>query len=466
MIKTNQNDIFNEINQLISSNNFKEADKLRLANKSIFTSEVNLFLEALVLSSIGKLEQSIKLYEKSIELNKNYLISYLKIADIYDSLKNLTKSEEYLKKALLVKNDSDIIYNSLGYNLYKQNKLDESIVSLKIAIRINNKNYKSFFNLANSFFKKKQYQDAIIYYKKTIEVNKNCPEVYFHLAETYKINSSIDLAIHCFKIALQDKTTWLRREKIIAKILELFLINNDENEYENYIKELSYTLPDNRRIAATSAFISNQFKLPNPHPFCPNPLDFIYKGSLNNYVKDYEFFLMSLLNEINALSFKWEPSGKTTRNGFGTTENLSDKKIPLFADFEKFILKEVNKYYQEHKNSNIGYIKNWPKNFRIQSWSNRLKKQGYNITHIHPTGWISGVFYLKIPKNIKDDEAGIEFSLHGDDYFIKNIKNIKTAQLIPSEGDIIFFPSSLFHRTIPFTSDEERICIAFDLCKV
>ena len=25
------------------------------------------------------------------------------------------------------------------------------------------------------------------------------------------------------------------------------------------------------------------------------------------------------------------------------------------------------------------------------------------------------------------------------------------------------FPSSLFHRTIPFRSDEERLCIAFDL---
>tara|TARA_B110000305_G_scaffold32642_1_gene31776 strand:+ start:227 stop:376 length:150 start_codon:yes stop_codon:yes gene_type:complete len=33
----------------------------------------------------------------------------------------------------------------------------------------------------------------------------------------------------------------------------------------------------------------------------------------------------------------------------------------------------------------------------------------------------------------------------------------------PKEGDVIFFPSSVFHRTIPFESDEERICIAFDL---
>jgi hypothetical protein len=32
-----------------------------------------------------------------------------------------------------------------------------------------------------------------------------------------------------------------------------------------------------------------------------------------------------------------------------------------------------------------------------------------------------------------------------------------------SVGDIVLFPSSLFHRTIPFNSNEERICIAFDL---
>ena len=30
-------------------------------------------------------------------------------------------------------------------------------------------------------------------------------------------------------------------------------------------------------------------------------------------------------------------------------------------------------------------------------------------------------------------------------------------------GDVVFFPSSVFHRTIPFSSNEERICIAFDV---
>ena len=33
----------------------------------------------------------------------------------------------------------------------------------------------------------------------------------------------------------------------------------------------------------------------------------------------------------------------------------------------------------------------------------------------------------------------------------------------PTAGSIILFPSSLFHRTIPFHGDGERLCIAFDL---
>jgi uncharacterized protein (TIGR02466 family) len=461
----NQNNIINEINQLISAKKFKEAIHLIKKNESLLKKEVNFFLQGLIKSENNRFEESILLYKKSIEINDQYLIPYLKLADTYDKLKKLIDSESCLKKALIINYNSDIIHNSLGYNLYKQNKLDDSILSFNKAIQINDNNYKACFNLANAFIKKNEYKKAILYYKKTIEINKNSPEVYFHLSEAYKILNEYDLAIHYLKVSLQENTTWLRREKIIAKILELYLITNNKKEYVNYINKLSISFPDNRRIAATSVFISNQFDHTNPHPFCPNPLDFIYKGSLKNYVDDYSVFLKSLMDEIDKLDFKWEPSGKTTRNGFGTTENLSEKKLLVFSQFEKCILNEVNKYYNNNKNNNAGYIRNWPINFKFQSWSNRLKKQGFNISHIHPTGWISGVFYLKIPKNIKGDEAGIEFSLHGDDYHIANIEKIKTSKLVPKEGDIIFFPSSLFHRTISFSSNEERVCIAFDLCK-
>ena len=457
------NEILKEINYLISNKKFIEANELRKINNSLFKNEINFFLQGLINSENNKLEESINYFKQSIEENSEYILSYLKLADIYDKLDKLDIAEDYLKKALLINFNSDVIHNSLGYNLYKQKKIDESILSFKKAIQYNDQNYRVYFNLANSFIKKNDFNKAISYYLKTIEINKNSPEVYFYLSDAYKMIENYELAIHYLKISLQDKNTILRRDKINAKILELYLITNNQDEYEKYMQYLILHFPNNRRIAATSTFISSQFSIINRHPFCPEPLNYIYKGSLESYTDDYNLFLNSMINLINNLDFKWEPSGKTTRNGFGTTENLSEKKIPLLINFEEMILKELNKYYDQFKEDKIGYIHNWPKKMKFQSWSNRLKKQGYNITHIHPTGWISGVFYLKIPKNIVGDEAGIEFSLHGDNYFIKEKNKILNSKLQPQDGDIIFFPSSLFHRTIPFNSDEERICIAFDI---
>jgi hypothetical protein len=33
----------------------------------------------------------------------------------------------------------------------------------------------------------------------------------------------------------------------------------------------------------------------------------------------------------------------------------------------------------------------------------------------------------------------------------------------PQKGQIVLFPSSLFHRTVPIKADEERMCVSFDL---
>ena len=56
----------------------------------------------------------------------------------------------------------------------------------------------------------------------------------------------------------------------------------------------------------------------------------------------------------------------------------------------------------------------------------------------------------------------IEFGYDGDGYPKADIQN-ESKIIAIEEGDILLFPSSLFHRTIPFETDEDRICIAFDI---
>ena len=62
----------------------------------------------------------------------------------------------------------------------------------------------------------------------------------------------------------------------------------------------------------------------------------------------------------------------------------------------------------------------------------------------------------------RNQEGAIKFGLHGYDYPIKNEElPFKVHQ--PVNGDLVLFPSSLFHETIPVKQELERCVIAFDL---
>ena len=42
-------------------------------------------------------------------------------------------------------------------------------------------------------------------------------------------------------------------------------------------------------------------------------------------------------------------------------------------------------------------------------------------------------------------------------------KKIPSKYYLPKSGDLVLFPSSLFHGTVPCESEEERQVVAFDL---
>ncbi len=64
--------------------------------------------------------------------------------------------------------------------------------------------------------------------------------------------------------------------------------------------------------------------------------------------------------------------------------------------------------------------------------------------------------------DLDGQEGAIELTVDAPG-FPKLHDEFEKKVILPNVGDIIFFPSSVFHRTIPFDSKEERICIAFDV---
>lgn len=104
---------------------------------------------------------------------------------------------------------------------------------------------------------------------------------------------------------------------------------------------------------------------------------------------------------------------------------------------------------------------------KIKYWVNINKKYDYNTSHIHPNAIISGIYYLKVPKNSGD----IVFHhpspyMHLIEHASVNKYNNGTYTYTPKEGDLFLFSPYLNHevtQNLTEDEDDERISIAFNI---
>ena len=107
------------------------------------------------------------------------------------------------------------------------------------------------------------------------------------------------------------------------------------------------------------------------------------------------------------------------------------------------------------------------KDFKIiKSWIVRQFKNEYNPAHFH-TGHVSGVGYLKVPKNLgttlqknkKINQNGRLELIDGSPKMMSKGNYI----IQPKVGDFYLFPAYLIHTVYPFTeTDEERRSVSFN----
>ena len=123
----------------------------------------------------------------------------------------------------------------------------------------------------------------------------------------------------------------------------------------------------------------------------------------------------------------------------------------------KFISFNVKKYIKKSINRNVKKID------LLNLWVVRQFKNEYNPIHFHG-GNISGVGYLKIPKNITKSHKRLKTNgtidfIHGSKSFLNN----SLFNHNPKVGDMILFPNYLMHTAYPFKRDGERRSFSFNI---
>ena len=156
-------------------------------------------------------------------------------------------------------------------------------------------------------------------------------------------------------------------------------------------------------------------------------------------------------------------------NGQTSGEILIEPKGPVHL-LEAIIERAGQAYLERLRGTSHPWIDAAPGALQLSAWCTVLRSRGYQHGHIHPSAWLSGVYYLRLPaaraeassggSDDRDRSGWLELGRSPSHYPDGDQGEIRTVA--PAPGTLVLFPSFVYHRTIPFDSDDERITIAFD----
>ena len=154
-----------------------------------------------------------------------------------------------------------------------------------------------------------------------------------------------------------------------------------------------------------------------------------------------------------------EPVGNVFSNRGGWQSksfNISSEADPL----HKFLIDSIGGLHVIKKEVN----------FVIDAWANINGPNCYNIKHDHPTSNLSGVLWIKCPKECGNIvfESPVSYQTHAEvesytEEFLNSINYYHSFYFTPTEGTILVFPSHLNHLVKDNKSNDDRISVSFNI---
>ena len=386
---------------------------------------------AAFLGQTGKAKETIQITKKLTLMQPNNLELKVKLAKMYHQISDFLSAAEYLEGVVKEFPNEYIFHHLLGNSYFQTDREDDAAKCYEDAIKIKPDAERTYFNLATYYYGKENFSEVTPLLNKAMEFAPNWRAPYTQM---------------CYSLYKQ----------------------NEFAELKDFISKNIHRLKTSIEVAAISELVAVQEREKNSHPFCPDPMKYISEFDIGDYVDDKDIFLKDLKNEIDDLEFYdgFAPnSGKSQINGTQTVGNIFKHESNLLNQLKNFFMKAIDDYKKKYESSDSIIIKNFPDEIKLFGWSTKFDKgSGNHFSHIHPIGWISGAFYLNVPHDIKKHEANIQFDVQGPLPVFNNEINIEKRNIFPEPGKLVIFPSSLFHCTTPFSSENSyRHALNFDV---
>jgi len=408
----------------------------------------------LIFKELKEYQKAKSCYEKADNIQPNNTIIQTNLGIIFNDLGENQKAKDCYEKAIKINPDNGKAHYNLGAIYKDSGELQKAKICFKKAIEINPNEQEAHNSLGVIFQELGEYQKAKDCYEKAIEIKPNYGDVYYNLGQLLHERGEYHLAENYFKKAIQIKPSDIRASNSL--LTNLYKMNNQSILFE----ELDSIINEGKMNAVIGSICSRsevKYGVKKENPFCNNPLDYVLKKDLNQKY-DFKNVFVKCVNNIlkdDSISNRVQ---KLITNGYQTAGNLFANRDFDTNEIQKIIKIEIEKYRLYFKDSEEGFIKNWPTNYYLNGWLISMKKGGKLSAHMHDLGWLSGSIYINVPQKSDLESGNLVVCIDENENKNENKKSIDVVT-----GSLCLFPSSLLHYTIPFESEENRIVLAFDM---
>lgn len=154
---------------------------------------------------------------------------------------------------------------------------------------------------------------------------------------------------------------------------------------------------------------------------------------------------------------------QSLRHGTETTEDLARSDDPVIRALFKAFDAPIRDYTARMGKGDDPLRRRNTGAYHFNgSWSVRLRASGFHHNHVHPRGWISSACYIDLPDSMADAGAREGVLAFAEPGILTTPVLQPEHEVRPEPGMLVLFPSYFWHGTVPFSSEQTRLTVAFD----
>jgi tetratricopeptide (TPR) repeat protein len=156
------------------------------------------------------------------------------------------------------------------------------------------------------------------------------------------------------------------------------------------------------------------------------------------------------------------------RDGLDIVYAPQSRSQPAMTALLAFVRDAMESYIRQLPTLGLETIMPPPDAATLYSANVVLRRDGANGEHIHRAGYISAVYYVRIPKAVAEANDGKGSLVLGKcERYTGGYQPCWGVRYIkPVEGRLILIPSHMFHDVVPTGLEEPRISVAADLMPI